>query len=295
MSIDSLATRSAASGAATMRPPIAGTTHMVSVGHYLASQAAFQVLETGGNAVDAGVAAGIALGVVQSDFVNFAGVAPIMIYLAATRQVVTIDGLGTWPARASLKFFLEECGGTIPKGLLRTVVPAAPDAWITALARYGTRSFGEVAGAAIRFARDGFPMHALMASNIATYKEDLRKWPSSAAVYLPEGYPPREGELFVQADLARTLQYMADEEAAVSRDGREAGLRAARDAFYLGDIAKAIANFHRENGGFPRERGSGGFQMPPGRAAVVVLPRDHGLCLWSLVPGPVASTDARDR
>ena len=97
MSIDSLATRSAASGAATMRPPIAGTTHMVSVGHYLASQAAFQVLQAGGNAVDAGVAAGIALGMLQIDLVDFAGVAPIMIYLAEKRQVVTIAGLGTWP------------------------------------------------------------------------------------------------------------------------------------------------------------------------------------------------------
>ena len=82
----------------TLRPAIAGTRHMAVAGHYLAAQAAFEVLEAGGNAVDAGCAGGIALGVLQSELVNVAGVAPIIIYLAKSREVVTISGLGTWPA-----------------------------------------------------------------------------------------------------------------------------------------------------------------------------------------------------
>jgi gamma-glutamyltranspeptidase/glutathione hydrolase len=222
---------------------------MVVAGHYLAAQAGFQVLEGGGNAVDAGVAAGIALGVVQSDFVNVAGVAPIMIYLADERRVVTIDGLGTWPASASLERFVKEYGGTIPRGLARTVVPAAPDAWIRALAEFGTMSFGEVAAAAIRLARDGFRMHPLMAEIVAGFEAEYRRWPSSAAVYLPKGRPPQVGERFVQPDLAATLQHMVDEERAGAADGRTAGLEAARRAFYVGDIASAITGFHAENGG----------------------------------------------
>jgi len=227
---------------------VSGTRHLVAAGHYLAAQAGLQMLEAGGNAIDAGVAAGIALSVVQSDFVNFAGVAPMMIYIASERRVVTIDGLGVWPAAASLEFFQKRYGGRIPVGIHRTVVPAAPDAWISALTRYGTKSFAEAARAAIGFARNGFPVHPLMHEIITLHEGDYRRWPSNTKVYLPEGRPPAIGELFVQADLAATIQHMADEERA-ARGGRAEGLKAARDAFYLGDIARTIAGYHKENDG----------------------------------------------
>ena len=138
------------------RPNVMGTRHVISSGHYLATQAGFQILEAGGNAVDAGVAAGIALAVVECEFVSFAGVAPIMIYLADRNEVLTISGLGTWPRAASCAYFHKNHGGAIPKGIPRTVVPAAADAWITALEQYGTLSFADVAAAAIRLAEDGF-------------------------------------------------------------------------------------------------------------------------------------------
>jgi len=233
----------------THRPVVMGTRHLVVAGHYLAAHAGFQILEAGGNAVDAGVAAGIALGVLQSDMVNVAGVAPIILYLADRREVLTISGLGCWPRAMSTDLFQRDYHGRIPEGLLRTVVPAAPDAWITALERYGTLSFGEVAAAAIRFARDGFPMHAFMAGQIQTHVESYRRWPSNAAIYLPNGQPPQPGDIFRQTDLARTLQYMVDEETQARNRGREAGLQAARNAFYQGDIAATIVQFHRENGG----------------------------------------------
>ena len=79
------------------RPTIMGTRHMVAACQYLAAEAGFRILEAGGNAIDAGVAGGIALGVVQPEYVNFAGVAPIIIHLPDRSQVVTISGLGTWP------------------------------------------------------------------------------------------------------------------------------------------------------------------------------------------------------
>ena len=231
------------------RPTVMATRHAVAAGHYLATHAAFEVLEAGGNAVDAGVAAGLALGVLESALVSVAGVAPIMIYLADSREVITISGLGTWPKAASSAYFQEKHGGAIPTGVERTVVPAAPDAWITALERYGTMRFGDVAAAAIRFAREGFPMYPLMAHIIAEAERTYRAWPSNAEIYLPQGRPPQPGEIFVQADLARSLQYMADEEAAHGNDGREAGLKAARDAFYRGDIAATMVKFFTESGG----------------------------------------------
>ncbi|HZU91108.1 MAG TPA: gamma-glutamyltransferase family protein [Stellaceae bacterium] len=235
--------------AAAHRPTIAATRHAVAAGHYLAATAGFTVLEAGGNAIDAGVAAGIALGIVQSDLVNVAGVAPILIYLGETREVVTIAGLGPWPRALDPDFFMRAHGGKIPRGVLRTVVPAAPDAWITALERWGTMSFGEVAAAAIRLARDGFPMYPLMAASLERHAPQLREWPSSAAVYLPGGRVPAAGEVFRQTDLAASLQYMADEEKAAAGRGRAAGLEAARAAFYRGDIARKIVAFMREEGG----------------------------------------------
>ena len=181
-------------------------------------------MQAGGNAVDAGVAAGIALGVLQSDLVDVAGVAPIMIYLAEKREVVTIAGLGTWPKALDPELFMREHGGKIPIGVLRTVVPAAPDAWITALRRYGTMSFGEVAGAAIRLARDGFPMYPLMAASLekarrAACRAGRRARRSSC----PNGTPPEAGEVFRQTDLGASLQYMADEEKARRAAARPRG------------------------------------------------------------------------
>ncbi len=243
--------RPTALGIASVRPTLSGTRHMVSANHHLAAQAAFQILEAGGNAVDAGVCGGLVLGVVQSDIVNIAGVAPIMLHRARDRTTLTIDGLGVWPRAASVELFHQRHGGRIPRGVLRTVVPAAPCAWITALTRFGTMSFADVAAAAIRFAGEGFPMYPLMADSLAAQRDRLAEWSTTAAIYLPGGQPPRVGERFVQSDLARTLRYMADEERATHARGgdRTAALAAARDAFYRGEIAARIADAQADQGG----------------------------------------------
>lgn len=238
-----------------------GSRHMVSAGHSAAATAGFLILEAGGNAVDAGVAAGLVLGVVQSDIVNIAGVAPIMVRSGSTHEVVTIDGLGTWPGRASAAYFREFHDGAIPAGLLRTVIPAAPAAWIEALKRFGTMSFGEVAASAIRIARDGFLVHPTMADFVAKTAADYRRFPQNAALYLPGGHPLAVGSLLVQTELAATLAHMADEERAAAMRGRDAGLTAARDAFYKGDIASCIASYHRDNGGWLTRADLAGFEV----------------------------------
>jgi gamma-glutamyltranspeptidase/glutathione hydrolase len=221
----------------------------ISSGHELASQAGMEILCEGGNAVDAGVAAGIALGVLHSDLVNVAGVAPIMIRMAETRKVITIDGLGIWPRAASVAFFEKRYGGAMPEGILRTVVPAAPAAWITALNDFGTMTFGEVAGFAIRYAREGFPAFAVFAEYIANNEAAYRRSPENQRIYLPRDRPPKVGEIFIQSELAASLQYMVDQETATG-GSRSDGLKAACDAFYKGDIARKICAYHKANGGF---------------------------------------------
>jgi gamma-glutamyltranspeptidase/glutathione hydrolase len=216
----------------------------------LASQAGYEILEAGGNAIDAGVAAGIALGIVHSEMVQFSGVAPIMIYLKDADRFLTISGLGGWPKRASIDYFIEQHGAQIPIGLMRTVVPGAPDAWIMALRLFGTMPFGDVAAAAIRYARDGFPMHHVMYDYVLANEDNYRRWPENEAIFLPGNRVPEIGERFVQRDLASAIQYMVDEEAAQSNHGRLRGLDAARDAFYRGDLAVAMTRFHRDHGGW---------------------------------------------
>jgi gamma-glutamyltranspeptidase / glutathione hydrolase len=230
------------------RPTVYGTRHAVSAGHYLAAAAGFSVLEGGGNAIDAGVAAGIALGVLQPDLVNFAGVAPIMIRLA-DGTVETIAGLGWWPQTLPADIFMREHGGTIPDGVLRTVIPAAPDAWITALRRHGTMRFADVAAPAIRFAKEGFAVYPLLERSIASHEHEYRRWASNTAVFLPGGRVPKTGDKFIQADLARTMQFIADQDRAAGPD-RMAGLDAAHHAFYRGDVAREIVKFQQQEGGY---------------------------------------------
>lgn len=232
----------------THRPTIHGARHAISAGHYLAAAAGFSILEAGGNAIDAGCAAGIALAVLQPDLVNVAGVAPIIVRLA-DGSVESIAGLGWWPKALPADLFMREHGGRIPDGVLRTVVPAAPDAWITALRRHGTMRFADVAASAIRFAAEGFAVYPLLAASIASHEHEYRRWPTNTALFLPHDRAPRPGETFVQSDLARTLRFMADQDRAAGPD-RLAGLQAAHDAFYRGDIARAIVRFQQQEGGY---------------------------------------------
>ena len=170
------------------------TRHAISAGHYLAATAGFRD-PPGRRQRDRcrGAPPGSRSASLQSDLVDVAGVAPIMIYLAEKAGGGDDRRARHLAEGARSRAFMREHGGKIPQGVLRTVVPAAPDAWITALRRYGTMSFGEVAAAAIRLARDGFPMYPLMAESLKRHEADHRAWPSTAAIYLPNGRLPRGG------------------------------------------------------------------------------------------------------
>jgi gamma-glutamyltranspeptidase/glutathione hydrolase len=230
------------------RPTLMATRHAVVANHPWASQAAFEILEAGGNAIDAGVAGGLALNVLESDMCHFLGVAPTMLYVDG--EVVTAVGPGPWPKAATLDYFWEKHDGIVPRGILHSVVPSAPDTWITLLERYGTMSFGEVAQAAIRFARDGFPMFFLRRDRtLEMYESGLHyACPSTDALFAPGGRVPQIGEIFRQPAQAAMLQYVSDQEKA-AKGGRAAGLKAARDAVYRGDVARALVRMQEQLGG----------------------------------------------
>ena len=247
--------------AESFRPTLIGRNYAISCGHYLAAIAAARILDRGGNAVDAGVTAAMALAVLQPDIVSIAGVAPTLVYRAAERKVTSLAGLGYWPAATSVDRLKSEGGNSIPEGVLRTVVPAAPATHIEALRRFGTISFAEAAAPAAELAAQGFGTYALLARSLAADAASYARWPSSAAVFLKGGGPPKTGELFRQEDLGRTLAAMiaASEHAS---GGREAGLRAARDYFYRGPVAQAIHEFHAVNRGFMTKDDLAGFEVP---------------------------------
>jgi gamma-glutamyltranspeptidase / glutathione hydrolase len=234
----------------TWRPLFQASRHAVASGHYLASVAGLRILERGGNAIDAGVATGICLNVVLPDWTNFGGVAPIIVYLAASGQVATISGLGRWPRRARLEHFRDRLG-EIPEGVQSAIVPSACDAWLTALARFGRLSLAEVIAPAIELA-EGFPVSADLARHLGEANASLRRWPSSADYLRPDGSPLRAGDTLRQPVLAETFRALVDAERDAAGAGldRAAAVMAARDRFYQGDLAERMARFSRQEGGF---------------------------------------------
>lgn len=244
------------------RPNVVGRNHAASSGHYLATLAAMRILDRGGNAVDAGTAASMALSVLQPDMVSFACVAPTLIYLKELDRVVSLAGLGYWPKATDVSRIIAAGNGKhVPDGLLRTVIPAAPATYIEALRRYGTISFEEAATPAMELAKHGFATYPLLSSNIEYLEASFRRWPDNARIFLPNGRAPRVGELLVQEDLARTIARLIQAERDCRGD-RDRKLRAVHDYFYRGPIAREIADYHARNSGFMTFEDLAGFEVP---------------------------------
>ncbi len=233
----------------SLRPLIQGANGIVVSSHPSASMIGMDILQRGGNAIDAGVAVGIALNVVHAHECNFLGVAPTVLYRADYREVVTIDGLGWWPKAASVEYFQEHHGGEMPSGILRALTPGAADAWITALSRYGTMSFAEVAGPAIALAELGFPAYRYLVSAIKAAPGVYSRYPGNAAVFMPDGRAPEVGEMFYQKDLAATLWEIVGAETTRRSEGRTQALQAARDYVYQGPLAEKIVAYCQAEGG----------------------------------------------
>ena len=242
----------------THRPPIRGRNYVVSSVHYLATMAGFQILERGGNAADAGVAVGLCINVLEPELAHFGGVAPIIYAPGDTGKVETISGLGRWPKAASRSYFQLNHGGDLPEGVLRAITPATADAWLTALSRYGTMRFCDVVAPALDLAENGRPVDSRF--HHALRDPEHMVWPTTTAVYHPEGVIPSRGELFKQPQLANSFRLMIAAEAAAGPD-RLAGLKAARDLYYQGEIGRRMVAFHQQQGGFLTMEDLAAFQV----------------------------------
>jgi gamma-glutamyltranspeptidase/glutathione hydrolase len=250
----------------TVYPLIMGRRAMIATQHYLSTAAGARIFACGGNAIDAAIAATFVEGVVNPHMHTIGGEAPMLIYSAAARRVVAINGNMMAPARATIAHFRALGLELIPGiGLLAAGVPAAFDALVTALRDFGTRSLADVLEPALQLADDGFPMHvglagepagpdnalagAAGASLTSNAKRFLTKWPSSARVYLPEGKVPEPSSVLKNSALANFFKRVIDAESSAKNRGREAGLDAARERFYRGDIAREIVAWSDANGG----------------------------------------------
>jgi len=265
--------------AQTFRPVARGRRGVVAGGHPLSVEAGMRMLQRGGNAVDAGVATILAASVIEFSHFSFGGEVPILIKMRGssmtnrvsspairergkTTEVVVIEGMGTAPAKATREFFASRkvtapdrptmtgaASGVIPStGPLSATVPAVLDACVVALDQFGTKSLAEVMQPAIELA-DGFPLDELRVDYIKSRGPVFSQWPDAKRIFMPNGQTPKVGDVFVQADLARTLRAIVAAEKRNAGKGRHAALTAARDYFYRGPIGKRIGDYMQANGG----------------------------------------------
>jgi len=267
------------SQADTFRPVVRGKRGVVAGGHPLSVEAGLRILQQGGNAVDAGVATILAASVIEFSHFSFGGEVPILIKLKG-KNVAVVEGMGTAPLKATREFFVNRTNvhgnntgatapdsprslanqtdmatmdgaksGPIPStGPLAATVPAVLDACVTALDQFGTKTLGEVMQPAIELA-DGFPIDEMRVHYIQTRAPIFSRWPEANRIFLPRGEVPKVGDLFVQADLARTLRSIVQAEKQASEKGRHAGLVAARNYFYQGPSGQRIGDYMQQNGG----------------------------------------------
>lgn len=249
----------------TFRPVVRGKRGAVAGGSPLSVEAGLRILQKGGNAVDAGVATILAASVIEFSHFSFGGEVPILIKLKG-QKVAVIEGMGQAPMKATREFFVNGTpsdatgttqpgarkGGLIPStGPLSATVPAILGACVTALDQFGTKTLAEVMEPAIQLA-DGFPIDELRVQYIKTRAPIFSQWADAKRVFLPGGEIPKPGDIFVQADLARTLREIVRAERLASkgsRNNRHAGLMAAGDYFYRGPIARRIGDYMQANGG----------------------------------------------
>jgi gamma-glutamyltranspeptidase/glutathione hydrolase len=217
---------------------------MVASTHWLASSAGMAVLESGGNAFDAAVAAGLTLQVVEPHLNGPGGEVPIILHSAGRGETLVINGQGPAPAAASIARFEELGLELVPgTGLLAACVPGAFDAWMLLLGEFGTLRLSEVMRFAIDYAGHGYPLVPQISDTIRGVERLFRdEWTSSARVYLRGTGVLVPGTRFSNPDLARTYRRIVEEAESKSAD-RDEQIQAARDAFYRGFVAEAIEEY----------------------------------------------------
>lgn len=209
---------------------------MVASSQPLASQIGLEVLKRGGNAVDASIAMAAVLNLTEPMMTGIGGDMFALVYWSKTGELKGLNASGRAPRALNLDYFAKKGIKTMPDtGMEPITVPGAFDGWVTMLEKYGTMKLADLLAPAIQYADSGFPVMERAAADWAASVEKLRRTPASAANYLVDGRAPRAGEIFRQKNLARTFRALA---------------RGGRDAFYKGEIARAIVDYCEKNGGF---------------------------------------------
>ncbi|MBL17129.1 MAG: gamma-glutamyltransferase [Chloroflexi bacterium] len=213
------------------RPVVMGRNGMVCAGQPLAAQAGMAILQKGGNAVDAAIATAAALNVVEPNMSGVGGDGYIMIYNKVQNKIDICNATGAAPYATDLAWY--QANGIPQKGIMSFSVPGLVDGWMAAHKKYGSLKLSELFSAAIDLADNGFPVSHVLAKVIAG-DSILQEFPTSQAIFAPGGKPLLPGQIIHQKDLAKTFQAIVD---------------GGRDAFYQGEIAKAMVKFCQEQGG----------------------------------------------
>lgn len=234
---------------APLRSEVRADNGVIAAGRTFAAEAGAQLLTSGGNAIDAGVASVFAAAVVEISHFGLGGESPIIIYSARDKRVVVINGQGPAPRAASPAMFAGKTAipGNGPHG---ATIPAVVDAAALALEQYGTKSLSDVLAPAIALA-DGFPMYAFLENYLRTEQKGSEPYDWSIRTYYPAGTVTPAGQMFRQPNLAATLRALAAAEQAAKNAGatREQAIQAGRDVFYRGPLAQRITAAVRAAGG----------------------------------------------
>jgi gamma-glutamyltranspeptidase / glutathione hydrolase len=230
----------------TTRPEIDGTFGVVTSTHWIATAVGMGILERGGNAFDAAVATAFTLQVVEPHLNGPGGDVPIIVHDVKKGRTEVICGQGPAPAGATISHFRKLGLDLIPgTGLLATCIPGMFDSWMMLLRDYGTMSLTDVLTPAIGYAQNGHPLVERANATIAIVAALFREhWPTSAAVYLPNGEVPATGSLFTNRTLAATYTRVL-KEAESAGGSREAQIERARKVWSQGFVAEAIDRFCR--------------------------------------------------
>jgi gamma-glutamyltranspeptidase/glutathione hydrolase len=240
------------------RPMVVARDFVVVTGSPWATEAAMAVLERGGNAFDAAVAALLVLNVTNGEAASFPGIAPLVLYDAGSERVRSYVGAGTAPAAATIERFRAAGHETMPDlHAWAQLVPASPDVIVALMSEYGTMSFSELSAPAVAIARAGFPVHRIMARNLdlsLVERLGLRVlMPYNAEVYLGGEWwrPLHDKDRFTRPELADTWEAMAraEQTALAAGSTRAQALAAVRRHFYEGPIARAILQAHEDEDG----------------------------------------------
>lgn len=209
---------------------------MAATSQPLATQVALDILKKGGNAIDAAIAANAVLGLTEPTGNGIGGDLFAIIWDTENEELVGLNASGRSPYNLTLDYFKENGYSKIPShGPLPVSVPGCVSGWFSMHDKYGSLPMTDILQPAIQYARDGFPLTEVIAHYWKIGSNNLKKYDGFAEVYMPNGKAPKKGEIFKNPFLANTLETIAKE---------------GRDAFYKGEIARTIAAYIKEQGGF---------------------------------------------